>query len=145
MSQNLLILNTFWLTENLSESQVLGIVESKLLLKTSNFLPVLRFFFLMMRIRNLQCSTLYWKCDQAYNLLQQWELASVLESDLRDTADWGRKWLGDSNVTFLHFICLFFVVWWLSSTEDCDLNSNNGNLPINKFVIYSLKLLQGFF
>ena len=53
-SQNLLILNTFWLTENFSESQVLAVVTSKLLLKTSRFLPVLS-FFLIMRIGNLQC------------------------------------------------------------------------------------------
>ena len=53
-SQNLLILNTFWLTENFSESQVLAVVTSKLLLKTSRFLPFLS-FFLIMRIGNLQC------------------------------------------------------------------------------------------
>ena len=36
---------------------------------------------------------LYCKCDQASDLWQQLELASELESDLRDTVDWGRKWL----------------------------------------------------
>ena len=45
-SQNLLILNTFWLTENFSESQVLAVVTSKLLLKTSRFLPFLSFFLI---------------------------------------------------------------------------------------------------
>ena len=30
-------------------------------------------------------------------ILQQLELASELESDLRDTVDWGRKWLVDFN------------------------------------------------
>ena len=35
------------------------------------------------------------KCDQASDLWQQLELASELESDLRDTVDWGRKWLVD--------------------------------------------------
>ena len=39
--------------------------------------------------------TLYSKCDQAFDLWQQLGLASELESDLRDTADWGRKWLVD--------------------------------------------------
>ena len=34
-------------------------------------------------------------CDQASDLWQQLELASELESNLRDTADWGRKWLVD--------------------------------------------------
>ena len=38
-------------------------------------------------------TTLYSKCDQASDLWQQLELASELESDLRDTVDWGKKWL----------------------------------------------------
>ena len=42
-------------------------------------------------------TTLYSKCDQASDLWQQLELASELESDLRDTADWCRKWLVDFN------------------------------------------------
>ena len=42
-------------------------------------------------------TTLYSKCDQASDLWQQLELASELESDLRDTVDWGRKWLLDYN------------------------------------------------
>ena len=40
-------------------------------------------------------TTLYSKCDQASDLWQQLELAAELESDLRDTVDWGRKWLVD--------------------------------------------------
>ena len=35
-------------------------------------------------------TTLYCKCDQASDLWQQLELASELESDLRDV-EWGRK------------------------------------------------------
>ena len=42
-------------------------------------------------------TTLYSKCNQAFDLWQQLELASELESDLRDTVDWGRKWLVDFN------------------------------------------------
>ena len=42
-------------------------------------------------------TTLYSKCDQASDLWQLLELASELESDLRDTVDWGRKWLVDFN------------------------------------------------
>ena len=38
-------------------------------------------------------TTLYSKRDQASDLWQQLELASELEPDLRDTVDWGRKWL----------------------------------------------------
>ena len=40
-------------------------------------------------------TTLYSKCDQASDLWQQLELASEIESDLRDTVDWGRRWLVD--------------------------------------------------
>ena len=42
-------------------------------------------------------TTLYSKCDRASDLWQQFELASELESDLRDTVDWGKKWLVDFN------------------------------------------------
>ena len=42
-------------------------------------------------------TTLYSKCDQAPDLWQKLELASELESDLRDTVDWGGKWLVDFN------------------------------------------------
>ena len=39
-------------------------------------------------------TTLYTKCNQASDMRQQLELASKLESDLQDTVDWGKKWLG---------------------------------------------------
>ena len=42
-------------------------------------------------------TTLYSKCDQASDLWQQLELASELESYLRDTVDWGKKWFVDLN------------------------------------------------
>ena len=43
-------------------------------------------------------TALYPKCDQASDLWQQLELASELESDLRDTVeDWSKKWLVDLN------------------------------------------------
>ena len=42
-------------------------------------------------------TTLCIKCDQASNLCQQLELASGLESDLRDTRNWSRKGLADSD------------------------------------------------
>ena len=42
-------------------------------------------------------NTLYSKCNHASDLWQQLELASELESDLRDTVNWGRKWLVDFN------------------------------------------------
>ena len=36
-------------------------------------------------------TALYCRCDRASDLWQQLELASELESDLRDTVDWGKK------------------------------------------------------
>ena len=51
-------------------------------------------------------ATFYSKCDQASDLWQQLELASELESDLRDTVDWGRKWLVDSNAGKTQFVSL---------------------------------------
>ena len=42
-------------------------------------------------------TTLYSKCDQASDLWQQLESASELESDLRDTVDWGKKRLVGFN------------------------------------------------
>ena len=35
-------------------------------------------------------TTLYSKCDQAFDLWQQLELAFEIESDLRDTVDWSK-------------------------------------------------------
>ena len=40
-------------------------------------------------------TTLYSNWDQVSDLWQQLELAFELESGLRDTVDWGRKWLAD--------------------------------------------------
>ena len=48
--------------------------------------------------RFLNCTILmYSKCNQSSDLWQQLELASELESDLRDTVDWGKKSLVDFN------------------------------------------------
>ena len=41
--------------------------------------------------------TLQSKCYQASDLWQQLELGSELESDLRDTVDWCKKWFVDCN------------------------------------------------
>ena len=42
-------------------------------------------------------TTLYSKCDQTYDMWQQLELASELESIPWDTEEWGRKWNVDFN------------------------------------------------
>ena len=49
-------------------------------------------------------TTLYSNCDQASDMWQQLELAPELESDLRDTVDWGKKWLVDFNAGKLSLI-----------------------------------------
>ena len=51
-------------------------------------------------------TALYSKCNQASDLWQQLELVSELESDLRDTVDWGRKWLVDSNARKTQLVLL---------------------------------------
>ena len=42
-------------------------------------------------------TTVYSKCDQSFDLWQQLELAYELKSDLKNTVDWGKKWLVDFN------------------------------------------------
>ena len=49
---------------------------------------------------------LYSKCDQTSDLWQQLELASELESDLRDTEDSYRKWLVDFQIRLTGLITL---------------------------------------
>ena len=49
-------------------------------------------------------TTLCCKCDQASDQWQQLELASELESDLRNTVDWARKWLVDFNANSTSFV-----------------------------------------
>ena len=51
-------------------------------------------------------TTLYSRCDRASDLWQQLELASELESDLRDMVDWGKKWLVDFNAGKLSWLRL---------------------------------------
>ena len=62
-------------------------------------------------------TTLYSKCDQASDLWQQLELASELESDLRDTVDWGKKWLVDFNAGKIQLVSF-------------DRSNNNGSIDV---------------
>ena len=55
-------------------------------------------------------TTLYSKCYKASDLWQQLELVSELESDLRDTVDWGRKLLVDFNAVKLNWFRLTGLV-----------------------------------
>ena len=62
-------------------------------------------------------TTLYSKCDQVSDLWQQRELASELESDLRDTVDWGRKWLDDFNAFLISVISMISLISLLIFVE----------------------------
>ena len=69
-------------------------------------------------------TALYSKCDQASDLWQQLELASELESDLRDTVDWGRKWLVDFNAAKTPLV--FFD--WSNNTGAIDVKMDGSVL-----------------
>ena len=62
-------------------------------------------------------TTLYSKCDRASDMWQQLELASELESDLRDMVDWGKKWLVDFNAGKTQLV-------------SCDQSNNNGSIDV---------------
>ena len=51
-------------------------------------------------------TTLCSKCNQAFDLQQQLELASELEFDLGDIVNWGRKWLFNSILENLNWFRL---------------------------------------
>ena len=55
MRKDFLIMSDFYLVEIPSEPKSLTIVTSKKILKMSNYVPILSIFFLITRIRNLQC------------------------------------------------------------------------------------------
>ena len=57
------------------------------------------------------------KCDQESVLWHQLELTSELESDLRDTVDWGKKWLVDFNAGKTQ------LIWF-------DRSNNNGSIDV---------------
>ena len=62
-------------------------------------------------------TSLYSKCDRASDLWQQFELASELESDLRDMVFCGKKWLVDFNAGKTQLV--FF-----------DRSNNNGSIDV---------------
>ena len=62
-------------------------------------------------------TTLYSKCNRASDLWQQLELASELESDLRDTVDWSKKWLVDFNAGKTQLVSF-------------DRSNNNGSIDV---------------
>ena len=62
-------------------------------------------------------TTLYSRCDRASDLWQQLELASELESDLRDMVDWVKKWLVDFNAGKTQLVSF-------------DRSNNNGSIDV---------------
>ena len=62
-------------------------------------------------------TTLYSKCDWASDLWQQIELASEIDSDLRDTVDWGKKWLVHFNAGKTQLVSF-------------DRSNNNGSIDV---------------
>ena len=62
-------------------------------------------------------TTLYSRCDWTSDLWQQLELASELESDLRDTVDWGKKWLVEFNAGKTQLVSF-------------DRSNNNGSIDV---------------
>ena len=69
-------------------------------------------------------TTLYSKCDQTSDPWGKLELASELESDQRDTVDWGRKWLVDFNAGKTQ-LALFD---WSNNTGAIDVKMNGSAL-----------------
>ena len=59
----------------------------------------------------------YSKCDRASDLWQQLELASELESDLRDMVDWGKKWLVDFNAGKTQLV----LFYWSNNNDSIDV------------------------
>ena len=66
-------------------------------------------------------TTLYSKCD---DLWQQLELAFELESDQRDTVDWGKKWLVDFNAGKTQLV----LFDWSNNTGSIDVKTDGSIL-----------------
>ena len=69
-------------------------------------------------------TTLYSKCDLGSDLWQQLELASELGSDLRDTMDWGSKWLVDFNAGKIQLVSFD----WSNNTGPIDVKMDSSVL-----------------
>ena len=69
-------------------------------------------------------TTLYSKCDQTSDLRQQLEWAFEVESNLRDTADWGKKWLLD----FIAGKTQLVVFDWSNNNGSTDLKMDGSVL-----------------
>ena len=69
MRKDFLIMSNFYLVEILSKPNSLTIVTSKKIFKVSNYMLTFSIFFLITRIRNLQCRN-----DDSLSVLYRWSL-----------------------------------------------------------------------
>ena len=94
----------------------------------------LMIFLMMLSVIILSVlSTLYSKCDQAFDLWLKVELPSVLEYDLRYTVDWSGEWLVDFSIGKTQFVSF-----------NCSNSSGAIGTKMNGFVLEeksSLKIL----
>ena len=80
-------------------------------------------------------TNLFSKCDKASDLWQQLELASELETDLRDTVDWARKWPVDVSAGKT-WVALFH---WSNNTGAIDVKMD-GSILEEKWSFMVLRL-----
>ena len=74
----------------------------------------------------------YSKCDQVSDMWQQLELASELESDLRDTLDCGKKWLVDFKAGKSQLV----LFDWSDNTGSIDVKMDESVLEENSSLGY---------
>ena len=74
------------------------------------------------------------KCDQASDLWQQLELASELESDLRDTVYLGKKWLADVNAGKTQLV----LFSWSNNNGSIDVKMDGSILVKSPFKMLGL-------
>ena len=82
-------------------------------------------------------ATLYSKYDQASDLWQELELASELESDIRDTIEWGRRCLVDFNAEIIQLVSFDRP----NNTDAIDVKMNGSVLEEKS----SFKMLAGLY
>ena len=83
----------------------------------------------------------YIKCDQTSDLWQQLELTSEIESNLRDTVDWHRKWLVDFSAEKTQLVSFD----WSNNTSAFDVKIDEPVLEVKSSfktlgLIFSSKL-----
>ena len=65
--------------------------------------------------------TLYSSSDKASDIWKQLEMSAELESDLRDTVEWGKRWQVTFNAGKTHLVSF-----------DCSVNSGNIDIRMSE-------------